>query len=329
MKLSKNISYFMLTLGVGAVSTSCLKDKANVTSPGAGSTNNVVEFMNSSVPVSYSAIWPQYDNGVTIVGDTGGFNMNVDYTGAQPTTPTDITVNIAIDTAALDAFNANQQTNYVLPPADVYSIPSSVVIKAGTEKTITRLTMTAAADYDYTQSYALPLTITSASYGIVSTNFGTAIYSFVLNNKYTDSYVLTGYFFRAGSGSRALNLTYTLPTTGISTNMFPVGDLGTSASQYFFNATTPNAGGAMTGYVAAEATPAAPASGFMTQDNPGSFAFGSSAPVPPGSGSWVSSTYNNTYDATNKIYWLHIGYGGGSTSQSGYSRQIYEEMVAQ
>jgi hypothetical protein len=329
MKLSKNISYFMLTLGVGAVSTSCLKDSANVTSPGAGSTNNVVEFMNSSVPVSYSAIWPQYDNGVTIVGDTGGFNMNVDYTGAQTAAPTDITVNIALDTAALTAFNNDQQTNYVLPPADVFSFPSSVVIKAGTEKTITRLTMTAAADYDYSQSYAIPLTITSSSYGIVSTNFGTAIYSFILNNQYTDNYVLTGYFFRAVSGSRSLNLNYYLSTTGVTTNSFPFGDLGTSASQYYFNLNTPSAGGAMTNYVATGATPAAPSSGLMSTDNPGNFGFPDVAPIAPGSGSWVSSTYNNTYDATNKIYWLHIGYGSGSTGVSGWSRQVYEKMVAQ
>jgi hypothetical protein len=49
---------------------------------------------------------------------------------------------------------------------------------------------TAPADYDFNASYALPLTISSASYGIISTNFGTAIYSFIGRNKYDGSYSL-------------------------------------------------------------------------------------------------------------------------------------------
>jgi hypothetical protein len=81
--------------------------------------------------------------------------------------------------------------------------------------------------------------------------------------------------------------------------------------------------------VATGNTPAAPQSGFMTLDNPSGTDYSLAAPNVPGSGTWVSSTYNNTYDATNKIYWLHIGYAGGASSQYNYTRQIYEEMVAQ
>ncbi len=333
MKFSKNISYIMLTLGVASVSTSCLKDKANETSPGAGSTNNVVEFMNSSVPVSYSAIWPQYDNTVVFPsgGDTAGFNMNLDYTGAVATTPQDITVNLAIDTAALTAFNNDQGTNYVLPPADVFSIPSSVVIKAGTEKTITRLTVTAAADYDYLASYALPITITSASYGIVSTNFGTAIYSFTMNNIYSDTYAITGFWFTdSASSAGAISQSYFLPTTGLVTNSFMIP--ADNGATYTFNANTPATGGALTSYVATNGTPVAPASGFMTKDNPGNFSFPAVSPVAPGSNGWVASKYNNTYDATNKIYWLLVGLNegtGNTAGQNNWNNQSYMEMVAQ
>jgi hypothetical protein len=169
--------------------TACLKDKAGTTDVKAG-TNNVVEFQNSSIPVSYTSIYPQYNNSLLWNPDTSGFNINFNYTGAEAVTPQDIKITIAIDTAALSAFNADQSAGYVLPPTDAYSFATTVTIAKGTRQATIYVNVTLTSDWDYNADYALPLTITSASYGTVSSNFGTAIYSVSGRNKYDGSYSL-------------------------------------------------------------------------------------------------------------------------------------------
>lgn len=305
---------------------SCLKDVPNNASPAAGS-NNVVEFMNTSIPVSYTSVYPQYDNGVNLTNDTGSFPVNLNYSGALAVTPQSITITLAINQNALDSFNNNQGTNYVVPPADCISFPSSVTIAKGASMVQIRPVInTAAADYDFTASYALPLSITQASYGIISSNFGTAIYSFIANNAFADNYTATGYVFHP-SAPRPINATYAVTTAGQFSCMFPVGDLGPNG--YYFTITIPAAGGAVSNWAAQGGTPAQPASGFMTADNPGGTNYSSAAPNAPGTSPWLSSTYNNTYDATNKIFWLHYGYASGGNGQNTFTRQFYEELVAQ
>jgi hypothetical protein len=44
-------------------------------------------------------------------------------------------------------------------------------------------------------------------------------------------------------------------------------------------------------------------------------------PGPP----FTHTTYNNTYDPVNHIFWMHYGYNGSPNS----SREIYEEWVLQ
>jgi hypothetical protein len=191
MKLHKYIGTSLAAFLVLA-QTACLKDNTNNANPSSGS-NNVVEFQNTAVPLSYTSPFAEYDNGVPInpTADTGSFRVNINYTGAVAVAPVDITVNLAVSQAALDSFNNAVGTSYELPPADVYSFPASVVIPKGTRQIMVRPIITAAADYDYTKTYALPLTITSSSYGVVSSNYGTAIYQFIAENKYDGAYSFT------------------------------------------------------------------------------------------------------------------------------------------
>lgn len=304
--------------------SACLKDQLGNTDPKAG-TNNVVEFQNTSIPVSYTSIWPQYDNGITLTGDTGSFPINVNYTGTAAVTPQDITVTLTLDTAALNAFNADQGTNDTTAPADDITYPTTITIPKGTNTAQIHAVITTNADWDYTRNYALPLHISASSYGIVSSNFGTAIFTFVANNKFAGTYTTTGYFFHP-SAPRALSADYPVATTGQYENKFPYGDLG--SANYYFAATTPSSGsGALTGYRAMGSTPASPSSGFMTADNPGGIGYSSAGSNQPGTAPWLSSTYNNSYDATNMTYWIHVGYGGGSLDQTGYTRQVYMKMV--
>lgn len=170
--------------------TACLKDSVGNSDP-KGGTNNAVEFQNSSVPVSYTSIYPEYANSLLWNPDTSGFNINFNWTGTQFTAPEDIKITIAIDTAALRAFNADQSANDTLPPADAYSFPTTVTIPKGSNGATIYCHVTLTSDWDYNASYVLPLTITSASYGAVSTNYGTAMYGIAGRNKYDGSYSLT------------------------------------------------------------------------------------------------------------------------------------------
>ena len=191
MKLHKIIGISLSALVVLA-QTACLKDNSNNANPSSG-TNNVVEFQNTSVPKSYTSPFPEYDNGVPInpVTDTGSFPIIINYTGAQEVAPVDITVNIALSQAVLDSFNNNVGSSFEIAPSDVFTFPTTATIKKGTRQVIIRPIITAAADYDYTKTYALPLTITSSSYGIISSNYGSAIYQFIAENKYDGSYSFT------------------------------------------------------------------------------------------------------------------------------------------
>lgn len=232
--------------------TACLKDSI-VNSDPKGGTNNVVEFRNSSVPVSYTSIYPEYANSLLWNPDTSGFNINFDYTGVEAVTPQDIKITIAIDTAALRAFNDNQSTNDTLPPADAYSFPTTVTIPKGSTSATIYCHVTLSPDWDYNASYAIPLTITSASFGTISTNFGTAIYSVAGRNKYDGSYVLTAKETGWGAYSIDDGSTYVYPdnigmvTAGAASNSTYDAKQGTAllpafsptGGGTFFGATTP------------------------------------------------------------------------------------------
>jgi hypothetical protein len=335
MNLAKNISLISLTLGVAAMS-SCLKDSTPNLSPKAGG-NNVVAFLDNSVPMNYSGTGgPVYDNSSTwTAADTTNFSMNVAWEGAQENVASDITVNLAIDTAYLDAYNTLNNTSYVLPPSDVFSIPSSVVIKAGTMKTLTSITISYKPDWNGFASYAIPVTITSTSTGTVSTNYGSAIYTFEVDNAFAGTYAINAYHFSVAATTTDSSNNYWLTTLTPTANAFPFGSVDYNTSGYMFSAVSPGttttpASGGLTGYTAIGA-PAAPASGFMTADNPGHFTLlPGTYGEKPGDATWNSTSFNNTLDASGGAgslnYWIHVGYATGATSQNGYTTQIYENL---
>src|SRR6187402_2743389 len=118
---------FLPLLAVTLIFTSCLKDHLAVD---PAQSNNVIEFANTGTNVSPAgAIYPRFssDLGSLETGDSATFNVNLSYSGANMA-PTDITVTLAIDTAALNAYNTDQETDYVLPPASVYHLASTAVI---------------------------------------------------------------------------------------------------------------------------------------------------------------------------------------------------------
>jgi hypothetical protein len=189
MKQLKIKSLFFLLAVVSL--TSCLKkDPMNVdTSAGVA---NVVEFANTGNNVAGSlSKYPRFakDLGSMALGDTVSFNINVSYSGVD-VAPQDITVTLAVDTAALGTYNRDNSTSYVTPPTDLYKMPTSVVIKQGTHQTTIKAVITRTSSFDFGVNYALPLKIASASQGVISGNFGKALYSFAARNSYDGIYVM-------------------------------------------------------------------------------------------------------------------------------------------
>lgn len=171
--------------------TSCVKDYLAVD---PAQSNSVVEFANTGSIVSGgNAAYVRFssDLGVLNLNDSATFNVNVSYSGADAA-PQDITVQLAVDTAALRQYNESDGGNYVAPPTAIYHFPSSVVIKKGTHQTQVKVTVIANSSYDFNVNYGLPLSISSVSSGIISGNFGKAIYSFSARNKYDGVYTMDG-----------------------------------------------------------------------------------------------------------------------------------------
>ncbi len=183
--LSLKVLTFMFML-VGF--TSCLKNTdGNHDEDSAG---NIVEFANTGDNVaSATSKYPRFsiDLGKMLEGDEVKFNLNVAYSGANAA-PEDITVNFELDQATLDLFNTQNGTHYEVPGAGIIEFPTSVIIKKGTRKTTTEVTVTRTADFDFGVNYALPLKITSSSLGTISGNFGNAVYSFGARNLYDGIY---------------------------------------------------------------------------------------------------------------------------------------------
>ncbi len=314
-----------LTLGM----SSCLKSSPQNLPP---SGTSVIEFNNTSVPESYTAKtkYAAYDNNnLLLQNDTTGFDFIIDYAGAQFNAPEDITVTIGYDTrdSVLSYYNDSAGTKYHMPdPAD-FTFPSTLVLKKGTHQVYGHVHLQNVTNgIGFDTARAIPLVITAVSSGLISGNYGTAIFQFSLANVFSGSYTTTGYFFHP-TGERAIKGDYTIYAAGTIACQVPLGDLG--GSHYYFVVDVPASGGALANYrvPATSSCPKPPASGFMTADDPGGSVFGGATPAvqPGGSTPWQSSTYNNTYDASAKTFWIHVGYNG--SSQNNWSRQSYTKMV--
>jgi len=136
------------------------------------------------------------------------------------------------------------------------------------------------------------------------------------------SYLVNGYFFHP-SASRPIATSKTIIQVGPNTYRIDVlGDLVGWGFQF-----TVDAGNHLTNWVATGVTPPAPASGFMTADNPGGIIY--AGPPFPGTSPWMHATYNNTYNPATHTFYMHYGYGTGALDQNGYNRQVYEQYTLQ
>jgi hypothetical protein len=136
------------------VLSSCLKKDAMNIDPDTG-TKNVVEFANTGDNVAgATSVYPRFfiDLGTITANQVVPLQVNVSYSGNE-TAPQDITVSLDIDSIALKTYDTTFQADYIVPPASVFKLPSSVVIKKGTRQTSLEIPITISSDFDFNNTY--------------------------------------------------------------------------------------------------------------------------------------------------------------------------------
>lgn len=201
--MKKNIFLLTWTLTVGALLTSCLNDKEYALDPSNG--HNVIEFYNVTSPgTGYTAKYLTYTPKTFVADPESEFEMGVNYAGPEETAPTDITVTLTPNPAVATEMGYNQIG------ASLYTMPTSVVIKKGERKTLFTVKVKTGS-FDLTKKNGLAVSITAASYGIISGNNATAIFNLPVKNKYDGVYKVVDGFIQRYSAPGA-------PTVGDALN---------------------------------------------------------------------------------------------------------------
>jgi len=185
LKTIKTTRICIVVLAICLTLNSCLKD--NTPPPLYDwSVPNTVSFQDNGGSSgggagygSTTAPYPLYQFPLTSTNDTAGFSAIVIY-GPNGVAPEDITVNLAVDTAGLNAFDAYNSLPLIAPDPSTYTFPASVTIPKGQYQAYARVTVNVNATPNPNAIYAIPLMITSSSFGVVSTNFGVEINYFTI-----------------------------------------------------------------------------------------------------------------------------------------------------
>jgi len=236
-----------------------------------------------------------------------------------------LTVKLQLNPQLIADYDSANQTSFIELPSNSYTLLddiSNLTFQPGEAIKTIKISVNQSL-LDLSLAYALGVSLTDAGGGAVNTSLSNAVYNIGVKNAYEAYYTTSGFVFHPSS-PRALDDTKYLATLGTTTCLAPLADLYGSGYYFQFDVDATNA---LTNW---DATPVAPpSSGFMTADNPGATDYSAAAPDAPGTDPWVSSTYNNTYDPATRTFWMHYGYGGGSTNQNGFTRQFYEKWVRQ
>lgn len=189
--------YFLKTLSLllaASTLTSCLKDDSMVLNPENG--HNVIEFGNTTDIAVHGSRIPLYIHSYDISGTPVTLNIPISYSGPEAAAPQDITVKVALDESAITTYNDEQHTAYQMIDPSVYTLSSTdVVIPKGQRKGMLTVTFKT-NEFDLAKQYALPLKISSASTGVISGNFGTAVFAVGAKNQYDGTYTVTGEYIR-------------------------------------------------------------------------------------------------------------------------------------
>ena len=224
----KKLLYSFVVGGLAISMSGCLKDDEHFVD---------LQGVGAVAEIPSSAFYGIEDNrGLPIQTTPIGYSFDVNI--ASPTPPSqDVTVTLAVDKAALDAYNTANSTSYQLLPANLYQLPNlTTTVKAGSRLAPVQLSFFSGADKvpDPTAyndaTYALPIKITSASNNVaVSSNYGTKIIILKIKNNYDGDYHSKGTFAHPTAGTRKIDRDKTLGTIDVSTVQTEYADLGGSA----------------------------------------------------------------------------------------------------
>jgi hypothetical protein len=153
---------------------------------------NVIEFYDIGLIASVNSVYPLYVNSFK-EAEVVELTILVSYSGAQENNQ-NITVKFKVDPAALDEYNSTENTDYEVLPSDLFSVDAMEVVIPKGQRQVEKVIKLFTSKFDFTKNYAIPLTITETSFGIISGNFETAIYSVGAKNKYDGIYEVTGEF---------------------------------------------------------------------------------------------------------------------------------------
>lgn len=195
--------------------SSCLDEEDPLTERDTETSPNLIEFYSEDPSESPSTerIYTEVTKTFDIVPEDK-FDVIISYSGKN-NAPEDIIVDVAVDPAALQAFNAKVIADareaavvgiedpdeaaeaadeaeatadvYDLLPSEMYSFPAQVTIKRGERRATLPVTVKPEL-FDFAFHYGLPLTIKSASTGVISGNFSTNIYNIGAKNPYDGYY---------------------------------------------------------------------------------------------------------------------------------------------
>jgi hypothetical protein len=204
----KNKILIVITFLAGTLLfNSCLKDKLNSDWTSSLSGKMYAEFVNYGL------------TSFTITNLPGTQQIKVFVNIATDAVPTsDITLTVAVDAAALAAYNTANGTSFVVCPG-ITAPP--IVIKAGTRNTYYYALLTGGENLNMTLSYAIPLTITAATGGVIpAANKQTTIIQVPVANKWEGSYNMNSYVLRTAPFDPLLsgnikNVAWKLTTSGL------------------------------------------------------------------------------------------------------------------
>ena len=317
MKL-KLLKYASASLLFGTMLVSCYK-----TSSLNGAGISVVQFSSSVVINSYLAVAGAQTFAIV---DVKRDVPNSDALKASQT------VTIQLSNQVITDYNTANGATYTALPSNVYTFDPANPLTGGAI-TLTfgpgEFAKSIKINLDLTNlpsspvKSALGFTITSTSTGQVSASTKSAFVSIGAKNAYEASYTVTGFFFHPTAG-RAIASTKAITTLSPTRCQAAHSDLAGYFIQFDVSATN-----TLTNYAPAGSTPAVPASGFMTQDNPAGQDYSDATNLgnKPGTAPFNNTTYNNTYNPAAKTFWLHYGYQSGGNGEATFTRQVYEKWV--
>ena len=115
--------------------------------------------------------------GEIILGKTGEVTTGVVTVRAGQIATTDIKIEIALDNSVLTSFNSRNDAEYAMIPAEYITLPSEVVIAAGSSQVEVPFTVTS-FDGEKGVEYAAPIKVVSATGVPVSVGSGSYIFTF-------------------------------------------------------------------------------------------------------------------------------------------------------